>query len=155
AIDLNRPDVVSSADAIDRIRAAARHPRGEWTIATGWTNGRYGLAKTDFDDLPPVVVLSLSIHGLIVNDAARVLMRRYDATVVDHLDDQDWIERNLRRVLNVFANAGATPARIKTFFDWLLHEHGVYQVDEMLLVGAHEIDMCDEAGVADRIRFWS
>jgi predicted amidohydrolase YtcJ len=58
-------------------------------------------------------------------------------------------------VLNVFANAGATPARLQEFFGGLLREHGIYQVDEMLMVGEHEIAMCDEAGLGDRIRFWS
>lgn len=155
AVDLNHPDVVTREDAVDRIRASARNRRSEWTMATGWTTGRYTLDKRDFDDLPPVVVLSLSLHGLLANDAARAAIRRHDDPVGDHLDDQEWIERNLRRVLNVFANAGATSHRLRQFFDWLLREHGVYQVDEMLLVGEHEIGLCDEAGIAGRIRFWS
>ena len=155
AVDLNQPDILTRETATDRIRARARDRRAEWTMATGWTTGRYALDKHDFDDLPPVVVLSLSLHGLLANNAARAAISRHDASVADHLDDQDWIERNLRRVLNVFANAGATPQRMRQFFDHLLHDHGIYQVDEMLLVGEHEIRMCDEAGIGDRIRFWA
>lgn len=127
---------------------------GSWTIATGWSSGRFHLEKADFDGLPPVVVLSLSIHGLIVNDAGRELMRGHDAVVAAHLDDQDWIERNLRRVLNVFANAGASPEGLKTFFAHL-RSLGVHSAEEMLLVSEREIALFDEAGLADRTQFWA
>lgn len=155
AVDLNQPDILTRETATDRIRTHARGRRAEWTMATGWTTGRYALHQEDFEDLPALVVLSLSLHGLLVNTAGRAAIRQHDPDVADHLDDQDWIERNLRRVLNVFANAGATPDRLRQFFDWLLHEHGIYQVDEMLMVGEHEIAMCDEAGIGERIRFWA
>jgi predicted amidohydrolase YtcJ len=100
------------------------------------------------------VVLSLSIHGLIVNDNGRVLLRAHDETVADHLDDQDWIERNLRRVLNLFARAGASAERLKTFFD-RLRELGVHSAEEMLLVGEDEIQLFDDAGLASRTQFWA
>src|SRR5262245_25569804 len=112
AVDLNRPGE-SRDSAIERIRAQASAGGPAWTIATGWNSGRFPLSKADFDGLSPVVVLNLSLHGLIVNDAGRELMRRHDEAVAAHLDDQDWIERNLRRVLNVFANAGASVDRLR------------------------------------------
>jgi predicted amidohydrolase YtcJ len=154
-IDLNQPDVVTRRDALERIRARVRSQSSEWTIATGWSSGRYPLSKQDFDDLPPVVVLNISLHGLIANDAARARIRQHDGLVAEHLHDQDWIERYLRRVLNVFAKAGATTQRLRAFFESLLTDHGVYRVDEMLLVDEDEIRLCDEAGVGDRVRFWS
>jgi predicted amidohydrolase YtcJ len=131
----------------------ATTPAG-YISATGWNSGRFHLDKADFDDLPPVVVLNISIHGLIVNDAGRALMRAHDATVADHLDDQDWIERNLRRVLNVFANAGASVERLKALFD-RLRGLGVHHAEEMLLVSEDEIRLFDEAGLAGRTRFWA
>ena len=153
AVDLNRPGE-SRESAIERVRARATGGGTGWTIATGWNNGRISLDKADFDDLPPVVVLSLSIHGLIVNDAGRQLLREHDETVAAHLDDQDWIERNLRRVLNLFARAGASAERLRTFFD-RLRDIGVHSVEEMLLVGEDEIQLFDEAGLAERTQFWA
>ena len=156
SVDLNRPGETRES-ALERVRARARdaasRPAG-YVIATGWNSGRIHLEKADFDDLPPAVVLNLSIHGLIVNDAGRELMRSHDAAVADHLDDQDWIERNLRRVLNVFANAGASVERLKALFDDL-RGLGVYHAEEMLLVGENEIRLFDEAGLAHRTRFWA
>jgi predicted amidohydrolase YtcJ len=159
SVDLNRPGETRES-AIGRIRARAiddsfggLKPAG-YLIATGWNSGRIRLEKADFDGLPPIVVLSLSIHGLIVNDAGRELMRAHDETVAAHLDDQDWIERHLRRVLNVFANAGASAVRLRRFFDEL-RALGVHHAEEMLLVGEDEIRLFDEAGLAGRTRFWA
>jgi predicted amidohydrolase YtcJ len=153
SVDLNRPGE-SRESALVRIRARAAAGDAGWTIATGWNSGRIHLDKSDFDDLPPVVVLNLSLHGLIVNDRGRELLRTHDATVAGHLDDQDWIERNLRRVLNVFANAGASADRLQAFFEGL-RAIGVHHAEEMLLVGENEIRLFDEAGLAGRTRFWA
>src|SRR5262245_20652715 len=151
SVDLNHPTETRQS-ALERIRARAGGTG--WTIATGWNTGRIHLDKTDFDDLPPVVVLNLSLHGLIVNDTGRELLRRSDETVAGRLDDQDWIEGHLRRVLNVFANAGASAARLRALFDRLA-DLGVYSAEEMLLVSEEEIRLFDEAGLADRTRFWA
>ena len=153
SVDLNRPGE-SRQSALDRIRSRAVAGGAGWTIATGWNSGRIHLEKADFDDLPPVVVLNLSLHGLVVNDRGRALLETLDQTVAAHLDDQDWIERNLRRLLNVFATNGASPARLKTFLD-ALRAMGVHHAEEMLLVGEDEIRLFDDAGLADRTRFWA
>ena len=153
SVDLNRPGETRES-AIERVRAAAARGGAGWTIATGWNSGRFSLDKADFDGLPPIVVLSLSIHGLIVNDAGRLLLREHDETVAAHLDDQDWIERNLRRVLNLFARAGASAERLKTFFD-RLRAIGVHSAEEMLLVGEDEMQLFDDAGLAGRTQFWA
>lgn len=165
SVDLNRAGETRQS-AIERIRARVETtgPQSDggadgslktgYVIATGWNSGRIHLEKADFDDLPPLVVLNLSIHGLIVNDAGRELMRTHDETVAAHLDDQDWIERNLRRVLNVFANAGASADSLRRFFDGLA-ALGVYHAEEMLLVSEGEIALFDEAGLEGKTRFWA
>ena len=162
AVDLNQPGMSrESALALVRGRAAttgdgtrAGTAGNGWTIATGWNSGVFALDKSDFQQLPAIVVLNLSLHGLIVNDAGRRLIRERDAGVVAHLDDQDWIERNLRRVLNLFANAGASAGKLRAFYDHLL-TIGVYSAEEMLLVSEDEIGLFDEAGLADRTHFWA
>lgn len=156
-LDLSRDPAEGRDQAVGRIRAHAQAGNAGWTIAYGWNSGRYPLSKEDFDGLPPLVVFNLSLHGLIVNDAGRALLQRSDpdSAVVSHLEDQDWIERNLRRVLNVFARDGASAARLQRFFRWLLEEHGVYHAEEMLLVDESEIRLFEEAGLTGRTRFWA
>ena len=63
-------------EAVARIRSHAAGPG--WSIAYGWNSARYALAKGDFDDLGPLAVLNLSLHGLVVNDAGLVLFHALD-----------------------------------------------------------------------------
>lgn len=154
-LDLNRDPGESRDEAVGRIRARARSARSGWTVAYGWNSGRYDLAKEAFDDLPPVVVFDLSLHGLLVNDAGRALLHRTDPLIATHLDDQGWVERNMRQVHNVFALAGASAERLRRFYGRLLEEHGVYYAEEMLLGGAEEVRLFEEAGLLGRTRFWA
>jgi len=154
-VDLGRDRVETSEQAVKLIREQAKIGKPGWTIAYGWNSGRFPLSKRDFDDLPPLVVLNISLHGLIVNDAGRAALEQADPIAAANLDDQHWLERNLRRVLNFFASDGVTPARLQRFFHWLLEEHGVYHAEEMLLVHEGEIGLFEEAGLLDRTRFWA
>ncbi len=154
-VDLGRDPAESREQALARIREHAHRGRSGWTIAYGWNSARYPLAKEDFDDLPPLAVLNLSLHGAIVNEAGRTLLQRSDPAVADNLDDQDWTERNLQRVLYVLSSAGATPERLRRFFTRLLEEHGVYYAEEMLLLGENVIPLMAEAGLIERTRFWA
>ncbi len=156
AVDLGAdPGASTTEDAVRRIRERAAAGAAGWTIAYGWNSGRFPLAESALDDLGPVVVLNLSLHGLIVNDAGRDVIGRSDPEAAGRLDDQDWVERNLRRVLNLFVTAGASAARLRGFHDRLLHEHGVLHAEEMLLVDAAEVRLFEEAGLLARTRFWA
>jgi len=152
-VDLGRAD--DREQAVARIRAHAESGRPGWTIGYGWNSGRYALAQRELADLPPVVVFNLSLHGLIVNDAGLDLLRCSAPGIAENLDDQIWIERNLRRVLNVFASDGASPERLQRFYQGLLEEHGVWHAEEMLLVSADEVRLFEEAGLEDRTTFWA
>lgn len=142
--------------AVRRVRDHAARGLPGWAIAYGWHSGLYPLTRADFDDLPaPVVVLNLSLHDQIVNAAGRDLLRQTAPAVAANLDDQGWVERNLRTVLNVFASAGASADRLRRFFRRLLEEHGVYSAEELLLADPGELRLFDEAGLSDRTRFWA
>jgi predicted amidohydrolase YtcJ len=142
--------------ALRRIHEHAQRGIPGWAIAHGWNNGLYSLSKEDFDDLPfPLVVFNLSLHTLIVNDAGRSLLQQEVADVGANLDDQQWIERNVQSVLNVFANAGASAGRLQRYFQWLLEECGVYYAEEMVLVDGNELRFFEEAAITKRTRFWA
>lgn len=154
-VDLGSDATLKRAEAVARIRERAEANAGAMTIAYGWHAGRYALEPSDFRDLPPVVVLNVSLHGLILNDAAREVVAETDPELTFHLDDPPWLERNLQRTLTGLARSGATADRLNRFFRHLLEVHGVWSVEEMLLAGADEIRLFDEAGLSDRTRFWA
>jgi len=154
--DQDRPSDELRDRALQRLREHARTGVAGWTIAQGWNDGLYMLDQKDVDDLTrPIAVFNLSLHKLIVNDAGREILRHDAPDVGANLDNQEWIERNLRRVLNVFAGAGASADRVRRYFQWLLTEHGVYYAEEMLLVDADEVRFFEEANLIDRTRFWA
>jgi predicted amidohydrolase YtcJ len=141
--------------ALTAIRERATEAGDSWTIAQGWNSGQYALSAEDFAGLPPVVVFNLSLHGLVVNESGRELLGRDDPELALRLDDQDWIERHLLRVLNAFATAGATAERLARFHTRLLEEHGVWHAEEMLLTGPLELALYEEAGLVGRTRVWA
>lgn len=154
-IDLGADPAETREQAIERIRSAAVAGDPGWLIAYGWNSGRYLITRQDLEKLPPVAVLNLSLHGLVVNDAGLDLLRRHDPAVVENLSDQAWIEANLRRVLNVFIRGESSPHRLRRFYRWLLREHGVHHAEEMLLADEQEIGLFDATGLAGRTRFWA
>lgn len=141
--------------AIRGIRAAAEISGDGWTLAYGWHGGRYSLSPGVLDDLSPVVVLDVSLHGFLLNRAGREALAATDPEVIAHLDDKAWLERHMLRILTGFAGLGATAGRLRRFFRHLLEEHGVYFVEEMLLAGEDELRLFEEAGLSGRTRFWA
>lgn len=148
-------EAATREEAILGIRTAAEKSGSGWTLAYGWHNGRYSLSPDDLGDLPPIVVLDVSLHGLLLNRAGREAMAATDPEVIAHLDDQAWVERHMLRILTGFARLGATVDRLQRFFRHLLEEHGVYFVEEMLLAGEDELRLFGEAGLLERTRFWA
>jgi predicted amidohydrolase YtcJ len=154
-LDLGRSTEDTREEAVSRIRAHRAADAPGWSVAYGWNSARYPLSEADFEDLPPVAVLNLSLHGLIVNPAGRELLRSADPEIADNLSDQAWVERNLQRVLNVLADTGSTRDRLERFFRWLEEEHGVHHAEEMLLVSEAEVEFVRDAGLARRTTLWA
>ena len=142
-------------EVIRLVRAASERSRGGWTVAQGWNSRRHSLLARDFDDLPPLAILDVSLHGFLLNRAARDLMTATAPEVIAHLDDQPWLERHMLRILTCFVSRRASSDRLRGFFGHLLEDHGVYFVEEMLISGEDEIRLFEEASLSDRTRFWA
>lgn len=154
-VSLYDASIRTTVDALARIHAAMEANPESLTLVSGWNSGRYPLPPEAFAGRSPVAVLNWSLHGLIINEAARELLQAHDAEAIARLEDDDWRERNLRRVLNLFASTGATVERLQRFYQRLLIEQGVYFAEEMLLVGARELSLMAEAGLTGRTRYWA
>src|ERR1700730_15509428 len=80
-IDLSEDPHESRDHAVKRIRAYAEQHKSGWCVVHGWNRRRYWLTQREFDDLLPVVSLDTSTYGMIVNQAGRALLYRYDPEV--------------------------------------------------------------------------
>jgi predicted amidohydrolase YtcJ len=156
-------------DAIDLMQIATRPQEAQnaiadhasmsldaWTIAYGWDPQVLPLESLALDRIPqPVVLLHRSLHGVAINRAGHLLLVRQDSHAANSIDDPQWVEENLRRVLNLFVLPGASADRLRNFYRRLAREHGIWQADEMLLVAPEELRLFEEAGLGGRSVFWA
>ena len=145
---------VESKQEDNDLLVSAAQGRERITVAHGWRSNRFGWTADELEALPPVGIFNVSLHELLMNNAGRRLLHDQYGDATRQLENHDWYESNLRVVLNWFANLNASVEALKSFFDDLL-QLGVYSAEEMLLVDEREIELFDEAGLADRTKFWA
>ena len=147
-------DVQTKSECVERL-VASQKPVGEISVATGWIDSRFNLTREDLKDAGAVAVFNLSLHGVVLSAEAYELLLKKIGPAVDRWSDQRWFETNLNEVWNCFAKLNGTVDRLQRYFDWLRESHGVVYAEELLLVGEHEIDLFEQAGLIERTRFWS
>ena len=150
---INAHDISTKQEVLERIKEAGTIS-GEILIVQGWLDNRFNLVPEDLASFGPTAVFNLSLHGLVMNDKAQTMIENELSDLECRWSDQEWFERNLRRILNAFANLNGNVDRLQRYFDWLRSEHGVIYAEEMLLAGEKEIDVFREANLLDRTRFW-
>lgn len=131
--------------------ALLRRRRAPLVTARGWRNGLYDLPRAELDRLGPAAVCKLSLHGFYFNAPARELLARRYPDIAARIDDQDWVERNLNRVFEVFtaaSGAAAIPAYMAA-----LARLGVWAADDML--AADDASVRALCGYGNRISLWS
>jgi len=149
-VDLS--EVEDLHQAADLIAASGDGER--LVIAHSWKSNRFKFETEVFDSLPPCAVFNLSLHGLLVNRAGEIELKKKIGSNIERVKDQLWLEQNLRQVLNWFALLGGSPAALVAFYDYL-ESVGIYSAEEMLLIDGCEIDLFRESGLIDRTRFWA
>lgn len=104
AADLSACTTLKSALAVLKKR------KGPLVTARGWKNNHYDLPRGELDKLGPVAVCNVSLHSFRFNAPARRLLAAEHPEIVAGLDDQDWVERNLNRIFELFTVSGGTGA---------------------------------------------
>ena len=151
---VNLREVTDRTTAQRLIREHHQYNPADITVAHGWRNNLFDWPQSDFEQLPPAAVFNLSLHSLLINRAGSEVLRKRYGPIIEQLDDRRWYESNLRVVLNWFANLNASVRNLQAFYHQLL-QLGVWSAEELLLVDEHEISLFDQAGLADRTRFWA
>ncbi len=125
AVDLSGCSTLGGA-----LEALAAGP-GPLIAARGWKDNLYDLPRADLDRLPPAAVCNISLHSFRLNSGARDLLRRGHPEIVANIDDQDWVERHLPDLFELFTLAGGA-AGIPAFMDGLARQ-GVWAAADMLV----------------------
>lgn len=139
-----KPDAVSALGGISQ----------DFSLALGWDNSRYVFGWEELDRLPPLMICNVSFHEFLINRPAREKFAAEFPEVMGNIDDTDWVERNLHRILEFIAGASAVAARDMAGFYNSLAQEGVWYAEDKLLPGAQFIDLYKNAGCFGRTRLW-
>ncbi|MFN7959105.1 MAG: amidohydrolase family protein [Holophagaceae bacterium] len=130
-------------------------PEDRLSIAFGWHSARAPLSDRDLADLPPALIVNLSMHGFVLTEAGVPLLAELEPEVVAHRTDPEWCERHLPRLLALFGQtARLTPAKLATFMAQA-EALGLGGVDDMLLPDEATFQIILGSPWADRIRCWA
>lgn len=139
------------ASALDLLRQL---PEETLSLVVGWHSGQTPLTESDFADLPPALVVNYSLHGLRITPAARARMRDLDPELAMGCADPDWSERNLPRLLALYARTAKLDAAKLGAFMGAMERLGIGALEDMLLPGEEAWRVVQASPWASRLRFW-
>ncbi len=146
---------LAGLDRTAALATLATLPEDQLSIAFGWHSARTPLDTRDLADLPPAIIVNLSMHGFVLTDSAVPLLAEAQPDVVERRGDAAWCERHLPRLLELFGRtARLTPDKLATF----MHQAeglGLGAVDDMLLPDEATFQVILGSPWADRIRCWA
>ena len=105
-------------------------------VVLGWDTSRLALDEKFLAPFPPVLVNDRSLHGFIMNDKAREMLRESYGDIVERYHDPLFRERSVGRLMQMLVtSAGLDEAKVEHFLARRRAE-GVAGVTEMLLTHA-------------------
>lgn len=149
------PDLATCGDPSEALALMRGLPADRLSLVRGWHSGRLPLSAADLADLPPVLLVNLSLHGLRLSPAAARHLRETDPELVEGHTDPAWCERNLDRLLALYGRtAGLTPAKLEAWIQGL-EAVGIGAVEDLLLTGVEAWRTMQASRWADRMPWWT
>lgn len=148
---LNIQDINSKEKALKLIRAVDERP----TVVLGWDSSNYSFESEELDELEPLLICNRSLHGFIINQGAKGLLKEEHEELVKNIEDEDWVERNLPKILReISAIKSCSPKKIESFFK-SMEEKGIWYADDMLLSSEEDYYLFRRTQYSDRTDFWA
>jgi len=125
-------------------------------IVLGWNNSLYDFSQAEIDKFPPLIICNTSLHSFLINSPGRKKFREEHQKMIEHIDDETWVENNIYFILTTLARIRSTGIKqIKAFLDDLLQNHGIWRTEDMLLPDQETLHTYEKAGLLDRVGFWA
>lgn len=148
------PSLADCADVAEALAILRGLPEDQVTTVLGWHSGRLPLKEADLEGLPPILLVSFSLHGLWITPAACAYLREEAPELVAHHRDPDWCERHLPELLPLYARfAGLSAAKLDAFL-LELEGCGIGATEDLLLVDLEAWYLIRQSRWADRIACW-
>ena len=149
---LNLQAIKDKKDALRRMQGLDKE---KVSVVIGWNTGYYNLTHNDLDNLPPVIIVNISLHSFLVNPSAEgILEERYPEIVANYKNPQ-WYEDHMPQMLIFLANqVQPSEEKFKRFFDFLF-QRGVYYAAEMHLANETIYSILGSSTFARRTAYWT
>lgn len=124
-------------------------------VVFGWNNSLYTFTEEELERLKPVLICNVSLHSFLMNAPAKARFAGAYPEIVAHIEDPDWVEKNLPEIFKFIVNIQPGSAARVTAFNAYLNRQGIWYAEEMLLPNAATIEYHYQLGHLDRTRFWA
>ncbi|MDC0948754.1 amidohydrolase family protein [Gammaproteobacteria bacterium] len=148
--------VTDTTEAMAQIRRSAKTVKDEIAVAFGWNSALFAFDQHQLAALPAAVICNLSFHEFLITPAARERLQEKHPDIIARIDDHDWVEHNINRMMRFIVDlCGLSDDTLRRFYDQTLAPLGVYRAEEMLLPNREVIASYQRIGYADRTRIWA
>jgi predicted amidohydrolase YtcJ len=130
-------------------------PEDRVTTVLGWQSGAQRFSASELERLPPALLVNQGLHGLALTPAAAALLRGSEPELVERHADASWSERNLPRLLSLYARMAGLSADKLDEFMLALEAQGVGGAEDMLLSGHEAWRVMSASRWAPRLRAWA
>lgn len=149
-LNLNR--ISSKSVAMEMLSAL---PKDAVSMVTGWNSGFYDFTQTELDNLPPLVIANLSLHGFKMNVLAMEPLSKPHEAVVANYKRQAWCESHFPEILAFYTSVQElTHDTLDLFWDEL-GQAGVFSADDMLLPSEKAWQTITQSPYRQRTGFWT
>lgn len=144
--DLDRSEALAQMHAL---------PSDRLNTVYGWHSGRVPLAPADLADLPPILLINLSLHSFLLTPSAVERVRDVEPEILERKDDPVWCEQNMPRLLAFFGRSARLEIGKFSEFMTRMEAMGVNRVDELLLQSQNAWEVMQESRWGRGIRYWT
>lgn len=149
---LSLQEVKDKSDALRRVQGL---DKDKISVVTNWNSGYYNFTGADLDNLPPVIVVNVSLHSFLANAPAEEMLKERYPEIVANYKDPQWYEEHMPQMLIFLANqVRPSEEKFKGFFDFLFQK-GVYYAEEMNLANETIFSILASSPFARRTAYWT
>lgn len=124
-------------------------------VVMGWDDARYRFEAHELARLPPVVICGFSLHRYLITPAAREVLKRDHEEVVANIDNQEWVERNLMKIIPFISSlSGFSEDRVRRFFR-RIEGQGVWYAEDMIVSDPQVIRFFAASEYRERSALWT
>ena len=147
---------VRNAKDIETALSRIKELNEDVNIVLGWMFGESENIRERIErELPAVLICDGGLHNYIMNQKAKAKLISKFPEIVENIENSEWIEHHLYLIIKCIAQIKTINDNdVHEFFDYMLREHQIYNMQDMLLPDTDYIDMYERTGYADRLKYW-